>query len=415
MQNADRIVAALEEPIRARSLAGAATLIWRDGKTHVACAGWRDVEAALPMQRDTLFRIASLTKPITSVAALMLMEEGRFALDDPITRWAPEFANMRVLRSPAGPLHHTDPAHRAITFEDLLTHRSGLTYSAFQHGPIASAYNETLGADFDNGVESDRWISRLAALPLIDQPGNLFHYGLSTDLLGMLIARMEGRSLAEVLRRRIFEPLGMQDTGFAVPKEKVRRCAGLYGFDAAGCLTKLRACPSGANLSQPSSCAASVSGGEGLWSTLDDYLAFARIFLGQGAVDGVRILRPETCDLMMSNRLTEWQRAKSKALRMPIFAEGHGFGLGVAVVLDPHKAAAMPCGGSKGAVGWPGAYGAWWRADRAENSVMIFLAHNIVELSQLASGIGAGGYRAMHKFQSLASPVSTAPQPLPSP
>src|SRR5262249_7388193 len=152
-------------------------------------SGWRDREARDPMRRDSLFRIASMSKPITSVAALTLYDEGRFALEDPITDWAPEFANMRVLRAPDGPLDDIEPADRPITFGDLLTHRSGLTYGAFRRGPIRQASRAALGADIDSDRSPDAWIANLAALPLIDQPGRAFHYGASTDLLGFLIAR----------------------------------------------------------------------------------------------------------------------------------------------------------------------------------------------------------------------------------
>src|SRR5512141_910526 len=142
----DPIATAIKSMVDAGALAGAATLVWRDGKVvQIATVGWRDVEARLPIERDTLFRIASMTKPITSTAALMLFEEGRFALDDPITRWAPEFSQMRVLRSPNGPLDQTDPAERLITFEDLLSHRSGITYGDWHSGPIAKAFKEALG------------------------------------------------------------------------------------------------------------------------------------------------------------------------------------------------------------------------------------------------------------------------------
>jgi CubicO group peptidase (beta-lactamase class C family) len=403
VQRDDAVAAALDESVKARSLAGAATLISQDGDVRVTCAGWRDIEAKLPMERDTLFRIASLTKPITSVAALTLFEAGRFALDEPITRWAPEFSEMQVLRSPAGPLDDTEPAARPITFEDLLTHRSGLIYGLFHRGPLGRAYESALGGDIDSQIEPDEWIARLASLPLIDQPGNLFHYGRSTDLLGLLISRMEGMPLGDVLRRRIFEPLGMNDTGFTVPLEKSARRAGLYGFDGAGELTRVLTCPAGSTMPERPENMAYVSGGQGLWSTLDDYLRFARIFLGEGSVDGVTLLHPATYRLMVTNRLTENQRANSKAMRMSIFADGHGFGLGVAVVLDAGKAAASPCGGSVGAVGWPGAFGGWWRADRHANSVMIFLAHNMVDLHQLANGIGNGVFRTITKFQALAS------------
>jgi CubicO group peptidase (beta-lactamase class C family) len=162
--------------VNAGELAGAATVVWRGGRVvQSAAVGWRDVEAALPIERDTIFRIASMSKPITSVVAMTLLEEGRFALDDPITRWAPEFADMRVLRDPKGPLDATDPAIRPITFEDLLTHRAGLTYADFARGPLARAYADALGADIDSHVAPDDWIAGLAELPLIGQPGAAFN------------------------------------------------------------------------------------------------------------------------------------------------------------------------------------------------------------------------------------------------
>jgi CubicO group peptidase (beta-lactamase class C family) len=400
----DAIKAAMEAMVHAGTLAGVATLVWRDGKVVQATqAGWRDIEAGLQIERDTLFRIASMTKPITCMAALMLFEEGRFDLNDPITRWAPEFSEMRVLRSTDGPLDETNPAERPITFNDLLTHRAGLTYSSFHSGPIAKAYEDALGGDIDSDVAPDDWIMRLAALPLIDQPGAAFHYGRSTDLLGLIIARIENVLLGDVLKRRIFDPLGMKDTGFTVPREKAGRRAGLYGFNDAGQLTARLTGAGGSTMAERPEDMAYVSGGQGLWSTLDDYLAFARTFISAGAVDGVRLLKPETLAMMASNHLTESQRANSEMWGLPLFAAGHGFGLGVAVVLEPEKAAATICGGGVGAVGWPGAFGGWWQADPNDNSVMIFLAHNIIEADQFATGIGFGVYDAITQFQKLAS------------
>jgi len=400
----DPIATAIGALVDAGQLAGAASLVWRDGQVvQTAAVGWRDLEAQLPLQRDSLFRIASMTKPITSTAALMLFEEGRFALEDPIARWAPEFARVRVLRSATGPLDQTDPAERPITFEDLLTHRSGLTYGSFHSGPIAKVYGEALGGDIDSDVAPDDWIAGLAALPLIDQPGAAFHYGCSTDLLGLLIARIEDATLGEVLARRIFGPLGMKDTGFSVPPEKQCRRAGMHGFDDAGRLKALVVAPGGATMAERPPDMAFASGGAGLWSTLDDYLAFARMFVGQGEVDGVRLLRPETLALMTTNRLAESQRTSAQTLGMPVFGSGSGFGLGVAVTLDPEKASIMRGRGGVGTVGWPGAYGGWWQADPTNGSVMIFLTHNMVELDQLAKGIGLGGYGAITQFHAAAS------------
>jgi CubicO group peptidase (beta-lactamase class C family) len=403
MSEPDAIETAIGAIVDAGELAGAVTLVWRGGKVvQSACVGWRDIEAEAPIQRDTIFRIASMSKPITSAAALTLVEEGRFALDDPITRWAPEFSGMRVLRSPTGPLDQTDAAERPVTFEDLLTHRSGLTYGGVHAGPIARAYADALGGDIDSKVAPDDWIAGLAALPLIDQPGAAFHYGCSTDLLGLLIARIEDKPLGEVLARRIFTPLGMKDTGFTVAKDKRERRATMYGFDEAERLVPRPSPPSGAFMAERPDDMAFVSGGQGLWSTVDDYLAFARMFIGEGAVDGVRLLRPETLALMTTNRLTENQRAKAETLGMPVFT-AHGFGLGVAVVLDPEKAAVTRCRGGVGTVGWPGAYGGWWQADPTDGSVMILLAHNSFELDQLANGVGLGVYGAIEQFHALAS------------
>lgn len=403
MTETDPVAAALGAYVDAGELAGAATLVWRGGEVRTTTVGWRDIAARLPIERDTIFRIASMSKPITSAAALMLYDEGRFALDDPISRWAPEFAEMRVLRALDAPLDDTVPAERPITFNDLLTHRSGLTYGAFHPGPLAAAYAEALGGDIDSHVTPDAWIAGLAALPLIDQPGAGFHYGASTDLLGFLIARMDGAPLGEVLDRRIFARLGMKDTGFTVPPGKRDRRAKMYGFDDAGRLTERRAYPAQAQafLAERPEHMTYVSGGAGLWSTLDDYLAFARMFVSDGAVDGVRLLKLETLKRMTANFLTESQVREATMMGRPVFS-GHGFGLGVAIVTDPEKAAAIRCRGGVGTVGWPGAFGGWWQADPTDGSVMIFLAHNAVEPEQLAKGVGLGVFAAITDFHALA-------------
>lgn len=400
MNREKELLAALDEPTQTGQLAGAVGLVWRKGKMQAVCAGWRDVEAKLPVERDTMFRIASLTKPITSAAALMLVDEGRIALNDPIACYAPEFSDMRVLRSPDGPLGEMDKASRPITFEDLLTHRSGLTYGDFHRGPIARAYREALGGDIDSDVVPDQWIARLAKLPLIDQPGRAMHYGCSIDLLGFLIARIEGASLGAVLARRIFAPLAMKDTTFLVPPEKRNRRAAAYGFDEQGRLTK-RLTRGGAFVEERPEDMAYESGGSGLWSTIDDYLKFARLFLGDGEVDGVRLLRPETLAMMMTNQLTDTQRANAGWLGWKPFAAGRGFGLGVSVVLETGAADLIPRG-SPGTVSWPGAFGAWWQADPNAGSVSVFLAHNMVDLPQMAKGIGLGVWEAIDKFHTAA-------------
>jgi CubicO group peptidase (beta-lactamase class C family) len=393
-----RIQNVLQGAVDGGQLAGAAAAVWLDDDIETACAGWRNREAQLPIERDTIFRIASMTKPITSVAALMLVDEGKIALHDPISEYAPEFSHLRVLKSPDCPLDETEDSARAITFEDLLTHRSGLTYADFHRGPIARAYYEALDGDIDSDVAPDDWIRRLANLPLIGQPGSAMYYGRSTDLLGLLIARIEGNSLGAVFERRIFSPLGMRDTGFVVPQEKQHRRAAAYGFNEAAQLTKRTTWGSTLGkvvVPERPQNMAYESGGQGLWSTVDDYLNFARLFLGDGAVDGVRLLRSETLAMMMTNQLTDAQRVHPGWLGLK---PGRGFGLGVSVVLETDKADFMRRG-SVGTVSWPGAYGGWWQADPNQRSVSIFLAHNMVDLAQMAKGIGLGVWSVIDEFQ----------------
>jgi CubicO group peptidase (beta-lactamase class C family) len=408
MHRERRIQAVLQRAVDDGQLAGAAAAVWRDGNVQTACAGWRDIDAQLPVERDTIFRIASMTKPITSLAALMLVDEGKIALHDPISDYAPEFSHMRVLKSPEGPLDETENIVRPITFEDLLTHRSGLTYGDFHRGPIARAYREALGGDLDSDVAPDNWIRRLANLPLIAQPGSAMYYGRSTDLLGLLIARIEGSSLGAVFQRRIFGPLGMGDTGFVVPQEKQHRRSAAYGFNETGQLTK-RTTWGGAwgdvVVPERPQNMTYESGGQGLWSTIDDYLKFARLFLGDGAVEGVSLLRSETLANMMTNQLTDPQRARPAWLGLNL---GRGFGLGVAVVLKTDDKDFLRRG-SAGSVSWPGAFGGWWQADPKEGSVFIFLAHNMVDLAQMARGIGLGVWTAVEEFQTAAMAMEREP------
>jgi CubicO group peptidase (beta-lactamase class C family) len=395
--------AAISEFVARGELAGAAALVWRpDDGARTVTVGLRDVDRNLPVTRDTIFRIASLTKPVTAVAALTLLEEGRFGLDEAITGYAPELAHLRVLVDPEGPLDDTRPATRSITFGDLLTHRAGLTYGEFHTGPIGAAYAEALGGEIDNVLSPDEWIDRLATLPLIDEPGAGFHYGASSDLLGFLLARMEGTALGAVLRRRVLDPLGMDDTDFVVPVDKRHRRAALTGFDDGGRLTTIAFAPGGHALAERPDTMTFVSGGQGLWSTVDDYLVFARLFVEGGAVDGVRILGPDTCTRMMTNQLTPAQRRAARMLGQALFAEGHGYGLGVAVVMEPDKADPLRCRGGVGTVGWPGAYGGWWQADPNDRSVLVFLSHNMVDLPQLAQGIGLGVWSVIGTFHQLA-------------
>lgn len=232
---------ALQAFVESGELAGIVTLTSQHGQiVQAESIGWCDIETRTLMRSDTLFRIASMTKPIASVAALMLVEEGRIALSDPISRWVPELAELRVLRNPAGRLDDTVPAKRAITIEDLFTHRSGIAYAPFSDGPLKQAYEQALGDPAMNRLTPDEWLAALGTLPLAFQPGERFHYGHSTDVLGFLIGRIEGKPLRQVLQERIFAPLGMRATDFWLPAETRDRLASLYRYDdEAGRLAKV--------------------------------------------------------------------------------------------------------------------------------------------------------------------------------
>ena len=394
----DPIAAALQAHVDAGAIAGAATLIWKQGRERQSCAvGWANIAERRPLARNSLFRIASMTKPVTSVAAMTMLQDGLFFLDDPISTVAPEFSDMRVLRTPGAALEDSVPAERPITFGDLLTHRSGLTYGGLHPGPLSEAYGARLGGDIDSHVAPDHWIAALAALPLIAQPGAAFNYGCSTDLLGFLLARIEGAPLGETLARRVFRPLGMTDTGFLVPTDQRHRRAGLYGWTADGVIEPRLTASAGSSLPARPDDMAYESGGQGLWSTLDDYLAFARLFVEGGGP----LLTPSSYELMVRNRLSEAQRQAATMMGMPVFLPGHGFGLGLATVLDPATASFARGKGGVGTVSWPGAFGGWWQADPTDGSVMIFLAHNVMDLDLAAQGIGLGVYGAIGEFHAL--------------
>jgi CubicO group peptidase (beta-lactamase class C family) len=369
---------ALQGVVDAGDLSGIVTLVWRDGEEVQLCTvGKRDIEHNKPMTRDTLFRIASMTKPITSVATLILMEEGKLKLDDPISKWLPEFAEMEVMRDPEGELNNTYPLPRPITVEDLMTHRAGLAYGFSSKGPLAKAHEEKLGMPLQSNKTPDEWLAALADLPLTFPPGERLHYSHATDVLGLLVGRVAGMPFRDVLVQKLFKPLGMKDTDFYVPKEKRDRAAVVYQQDQA--TGALKAVP----FAQFDEAPAFNSGGGGLISTADDYLAFARMLLNKGELNGKRYVKKETVELMTTNRLTPEQRAHG-FLGIPLWM-GQGFGLGVSVIMEPEKHAWMGAG-SKGSFGWPGAFGTWWQADPEKNMVLLFLIQNYIALTPDVAG-----------------------------
>lgn len=375
--NLDLNQSAIREACDTGLLAGAVTMVWQRGQVlQVNEIGYRDVGAGLPMSRDTVFRIASMTKPITVAAAMSLVDAGKLALADPISRWLPEFAAPAVLADPAGPVDKTVPAHRPITVEDLMTHRSGIGYGFTVSGPIAREYQR-----LPFGQGPDAWLAALAGLPLVYQPGEALTYGHGIDVLGVLLSRIEGKPIAQVLDERILGPLGMTDTGFFVSPAARRRAATMYRIgadtlhdDAMGPV--------------PVTMPVFPNAGGGLLSTADDYLAFARMLLGDGVVDGVRVLSEQSAAAMRTDRLTDDQK-RQPFLGAPFWV-GRGFGLNLSVVTDPAKSTPLYGPGGAGTFSWPGAYGTWWQADPENELILIYLIQNSPTLSVDAAAEVAG-------------------------
>lgn len=340
-------------------LSGTVTLVARQGKVvHLEAHGYRHLEAGAAMEADTIFRIASMTKPIASVALMMLYEEARFQLDDPVEKWIPELGNAQVaIKAPDGERIASPfkliPAARPITIRHLLTHTAGLSNS--YRGMTRDLRREALTGDGTPPATVEEAILRIADVPLNFHPGEAWEYGGATDVVGVLVERMSGQTLDAFFRARIFEPLAMHDTHFNIPEEKTDRIAALYHPEEDERIA-LTAAPSHR---EPR---AYFSGAGGLASTAADYFRFQQMMLSGGELDGARILGPKTVQLMITNHIGDhltW-------LKGP----GYGFGLGYSVLLDAGKAS-EPL--SPGSFGWGGAFCTYFFVDPVEELIGVFM------------------------------------------
>jgi CubicO group peptidase (beta-lactamase class C family) len=367
-----RLSSVLHDYVERGEIPGIVALIHRHGEeAYTETIGWQDREAQIPIQRDTLFRIMSMTKPVTAVAALMLVEEGRLRLYDPVDAWLPELTHRMVMRDPNGEPAEVYPSPRSITLHDLLTYRLGIGWGTSSLWPrIFALFPYPPHLEQSERLDPDAWMARLSALPLLYEPGARWLYEVASDALGVLIARVTSQPLEMVLRQRIFEPLGMRDTSFVVPQDKRSRLAVLYAKTATGELTVA---------DHPRSTGWAVpplfpSGGAGLVSTADDYQRFGRMLLGQGKLDSVRLLSRKTVEAMTTDYLTPEQHTH------PFFPfdrydadwsemwTNRGFGYGVAV-----RTRQIGLGPSVGSFGWPGAFGTTWIADPEEDLMATLL------------------------------------------
>jgi CubicO group peptidase (beta-lactamase class C family) len=351
----------LDGYVRRGDVPGVLALLSRGGETHLEQAG--DVAP------DTIFRIASMTKPVTAVAALILIEECVLRLEDPVDEYLPELASRQVLTRLDAPLSSTVPAVRPITVRDLLTFTLGLGFGAGMWGPPGSVPIMDAMTALGQGMPAparvpapDEWLRRLGELPLAYQPGERWLYNTGSDVLGVLVARASGQPFGEFLRSRVFAPLGMTDTGFSVPASELHRLPAQYMTDPASGETAVYDEPSGQWASPPSF----PSGAGGLVSTIGDYAAFAAMLAGGGRLGGERILSRAAVSLMTSDQLTAAQKAVSGMTRGDFDDMGWGFGLSVVTRRTSLY-------GSPGSYGWNGGLGTAWFNDPAEDLTLILL------------------------------------------
>jgi CubicO group peptidase (beta-lactamase class C family) len=349
---------------------GAVAVVAQEDRAEVVAVGDQAREGAAPMRADSVFRISSMTKPVTAAAAMLLVEDGRLRLHEPVDRWLPELARRRVLRDIGAELDDTVPAKRAITLEDLLTFRCGLgtLLTAPDTYPIQRRISELQLDGFGppdpaSPVPPDEWLRKLGTLPLMAQPGERWLYNIGSRVLGVLLARVSGTSLPDLLQKRIFEPLGMKDSGFFVPESKLNRLVSAYRLEAgraqlddAPATSAWRAAP------------AFPDGAAGLVSTADDYLAFSRFVLARGRVAGRHLLAEAAVNMMTTDHLTPAQRADGA----PILGNGRGWGFGLSVVAQP-AAAGLP----QGSYGWNGGLGTTWLADPHSGRTAIVLTQTM--------------------------------------
>ncbi len=369
----DRISAALKEAVDKKQIAGGSALIARRGKiVNFTTVGMQDIEAKVPLTEATIFRIASMSKPITSVAVMILVDDGKLSVTDPLSKFVPEFKDMKVLVPASdGKSYELVKAAREITIHDLLTHTSGISYRLFDKPFVGRMYAEagiSDGLSETPGTVGDN-VKKLAKLPLVCQPGAAFEYGLNTDVLGHVVEVVSGKSLDQFCRERIFQPLKMTDTCFVLPKEKRSRLSALYATGTDKTIARVGSEPVTAGGFVYSSTYSTrddskyYSGGAGLVATASDYFRFCQMMLNRGELDGVRVLKRETVDRITQNQLGD--------LRIP-FPNGDIFGYGFAVLSEKAKENGKDPAGA-GTYSWGGAFNTFFWVDPKNELIGILM------------------------------------------
>jgi len=363
-QRLERLHDFLDQRTRRGDYLGAVALIARNGRiVDWRAWGWRDLARTGQMPRDAIFRIYSMTKTVTAVAVMTLMEEGKLSLDDPVGKYLPAYAKARIFTSGSADMPQTRPTARPLTIRHLLTHTPGFAVYGQDGDPATELFKR---AHVEASTDLEDYAARLAPLPLAHEPGAEFHYdGVPIQLLGRLVEVVSGMRFDRYLQQRIFSPLRMDDTGFEVPQAKRARIADMTTTDRDG---KLAAPAPGSVSAAGERTNPWFSGAGGLYSTAGDYVRFAQMLLNGGSLDGVSILGRKTVEFMMSNQLTQLEGGLKE------FSPGEGFGLGGSVVLDPARRGRL---GSIGQYGWSGAAGTYYTIDRNEKLVAILMTQHL--------------------------------------
>ncbi|HXX20951.1 MAG TPA: serine hydrolase domain-containing protein [Candidatus Acidoferrum sp.] len=373
-----RLHAAIQQEIeKKKTMAGAVTLLARHGKiVDLQAYGKKDLASGAPMTTDTIFRVFSMTKPVTGVAMMILYEEGKWRPGDPISQYIPEFAHLKVFKGvdANGKTIVEDPIHPP-TMQELMTHTAGFTYGLFGDGPVDKAYQS---AGVMSSKNLQEMINKLVNIPLLYQPGTKWVYSVSMDVQGYIIEKLSGQSLPDFMRDRIFAPLKMKDTGFYVPPDKWNRFATLYAENNRGELTPLPPI-AGAGLGDYKSQPTMPSGGGGMVSTAQDYARFAQMLLNGGELDGVRILSPATVQLMTSNHLAPSLMTGEFSIGPETIRPGMGWGYDCAVFNDPPIANEIV---GKGTFFWLGAADTWFWVDPTNDLVFVGMTQHQIGPNQ---------------------------------
>ena len=353
----------LQALVDERRVAGMVTMLYRDGEiVQFETFGSQDIEAGVPMEPDTIFRIYSMTKPVTGVAMMILHEQGLWNLDDPVSKFVPEFAALDVAMQSANGGMTRVPADHPMTMRELMTHTGGLSYGFFSESAVDTMYLQANVLDLSSSLQT--MIDKLARIPLKHQPGSLWHYSVSVDVQGHIVEKLSGQTLHEFFAEHIFDPLGMVDTGFYVPADNAGRLARrVYDYGPSGELV-----PNPGLIGDYSAPPGLPSGGGGLVSTASDYMRFARMLVSGGELDGARILSPESVAFMHTNHAPTTEAEGNVQL-----GPGMGFGIDVAVFVDP-SAAQSPVG--PGTFWWAGAGGTWFWVDPANDVAFVGMAQH---------------------------------------